>query len=422
MKEKIIDRSSYKVHLIETDKFKDVHIEIRFREELKKENITKRNVVTNMLLVNTEEYNTTRKFQIAKEELYNAHLSCCLEKIGQYISSGFSIRVLGDKYSESGNVKKAIKFLTNIIYHPNAINKSFDKDNYEYIMENIKNDLKNIKDDKINYSEISSLELYDKDNPASFRIAGYLEDLNDITPKNLYEYYMHMIRTNILDIYVVGSFNEVDVLDTLKEKIKCDTLKRNKILKPYKTKKRIKALRLTEKDENTQSNLVNIYSFLRLKEKEKKYVMPIFSYILGGGVSSKLFKDVREEKSMAYFINSSFLHGYDLFKIRAGITKDNHKEVLKLIDKNVASIKKGDFTDEDIITSINNIITTKKEYLDYHNGIINYFYTRIINDIPDIEDLEENMNKVTKKEISSLAKKLKLECAYLLEGDKDGRN
>ena len=64
------DLGSYKLHLINTDKFKTVTIKVLFHTPIKKEEITKRILVTNLLLQSSKKFDSRRKLTIESENLY----------------------------------------------------------------------------------------------------------------------------------------------------------------------------------------------------------------------------------------------------------------------------------------------------------------------------------------------------------------
>ena len=71
---KRIDKLAYKLHLIKTDKFKSNYIEICFKRKVKKEEITLRNMLSNILIESSKNYPTNRLMEIRKEELYGTGL------------------------------------------------------------------------------------------------------------------------------------------------------------------------------------------------------------------------------------------------------------------------------------------------------------------------------------------------------------
>ncbi|MDT8901349.1 M16 family metallopeptidase [Anaeroselena agilis] len=74
------------------------------------------------------------------------------------------------------------------------------------------------------------------------------------------------------------------------------------------------------------------------------YVAHVLNNILGGGISSRLFQAIREERGLAYSIYS-YLSNYSdcgLFTIYAGTRPANLDQVIELVLENVEQLKNGD--------------------------------------------------------------------------------
>ncbi|HOV78715.1 MAG TPA: pitrilysin family protein [Bacillota bacterium] len=76
-------------------------------------------------------------------------------------------------------------------------------------------------------------------------------------------------------------------------------------------------------------------------DHEQIYVFQVINTVLGGGLSSRLFQEIREQRGLAYSVYSyhSSYHDTGLFCIYAGLSRQNVEEVLNLIFKQVKDIK-----------------------------------------------------------------------------------
>jgi len=78
------------------------------------------------------------------------------------------------------------------------------------------------------------------------------------------------------------------------------------------------------------------------------YALQIFSMILGGGMSSRLFQEVRENRGLAYSV-SAYIVGYQdcgVLGIYAGTTPEHAAEMLQAIREVTASMQHGVSDDE----------------------------------------------------------------------------
>ena len=143
------DLGSFSLHLINTNKFKTITVKVVFHTPIKKEEITKKNILTDILLQSTQKYDSKRKLTIEAEELYSAEIGTSNQRIGNYIFTSFLLQVLHDKYTEEGNLEKSLEFLSEIIYNPDINESGFQKDKLDLAKYNMVVSLSTIKEYKI---------------------------------------------------------------------------------------------------------------------------------------------------------------------------------------------------------------------------------------------------------------------------------
>jgi len=196
----------------------------------------------------------------------------------------------------------------------------------------------------------------------------------------------------------------------------------NTIKKPVDThfiehkKFRARTKTVKEKREISQSKLYIGFKCDKLSLFEKQYVANIYSFILGGGPDSKLFKSVREKNSLCYYVSSSFKSVSNLLIITSGIDKKDYRKAVNLIKKEVKSMMNGDFDDSDIKKAIVTYINSLEASLDSPASIISSY---VSNEYLGFDLMDERIKKietVTKYMIINFSKKIHLDTIFLLEG------
>ena len=417
------DLGAYKLHLINTDKFKTIMIRVSFRSPIIKEKITMRNILSNMFMQSSKKYNSKRALTIKAQDLYAADLQTSNTRLGNYINTDFYLSVLNDKYTEPGNFKDAVEFLGEIIFNPDVEDEKFDDEKLDIVKTTCRSALESIKENTSNYCLIKMFELFDKDSPCSYRMMGYLEDLDKINTENLYEHYLDMLKSDLVDIFVIGEINEDEVTKLIKENMNINTLKKQKV--PYLVEEknvRNKILSDSEEIDGSQSKLSMAFRVNGLSDYERNYPLSLFNVIFGGSSDSKLFKVVREENSLCYTIRSIPNKLDNLILVRAGIDKDSYEKCVSLVNKCLEDMCKGDFTERDLNMAKEYYNTALEELEESEFKIINNYYMMELIGTDTIEEKREKMNKVTKEEIIEVAKKVSLDTIFLLEGVKNEGN
>ena len=80
----LIDMGGYNLHIIKTKKFKTITMQVMFRDKVKKEDITIRNLLRNVLFNSNKDYKTEKLLNIQIEKLYDLKLSTSSFSVGNY--------------------------------------------------------------------------------------------------------------------------------------------------------------------------------------------------------------------------------------------------------------------------------------------------------------------------------------------------
>ena len=411
------DLGSFNLHMIKTDKFKTMTVKVLFERPIKREDITFRNVLTDVMLLSTEDYKTKRDLTIKTEELYSADMYSGTNRIGNYIITSFNIQLLNDKYTEEGNFEEAIKFLSSVIFKPDIKNGKFDEENINIVVHNTKTVMNSIKESAVGYGIIRTNEAFDKDGPICYRITGYEEDLDKIDSTTLYDYYCSMIDKDFVDIFVEGDFDEKEILALIKKYFKFRKVKKKNV--PFELsyrKPRKRRLIAKEKIDNTQSILSIACSLSKLNDFEKKYVLDLANIIIGGGADSKLFKEIREKNSLCYSIFSFSSKEDHTLYIVSGIDRDNFDKTLSLITKLLNDLRKGKFELKDIDNAKELYLSSLEGIEDKEYGIISQYIAQEFLNEPSVLEKIKSIKEVKKSDIVKVFKKINMDTVFLLEG------
>ena len=415
MEYKKINKTSYNIHLIKTDKFKTIDIRGCFRDEIRKEDITLRNMLSSLMTYSTDTYPTKRDLVLKSEDLYAATIFTKSYRSGRFSLVNFYLSMLNEKYTEKGMYEESIKFLSDVIFNPNFNKEKEFNDAYKFLYESANRTLKGLKENGGNYSTIRVLEEID-DNPYSYRDVGYMDDLKKINLDSLKEYYNKLITSSLVDIIVIGDIND-DIVKLIEKYFDFKTFKRPKIdpiITHDKFRQRVKSIK--EENDASQSKLSIACKIGKLTTFERNFVLNVYNAILGGSSESKFFQIIREKNSLAYYVYSSINKLDSLMLIRAGISKDNYDKTISLIKKLMKEVEDGKFTLDDIKVAQENYISSLNEVEDSSDGIVEAYLANELLGLGDLETRKKEIMKVTKEDVMKVAKKIKLDTIFLLEG------
>ena len=408
---------AYNLNVIKTNNFKTVRVEVKFRNVVKKEEITLRNLLKMVLIESTKKFDTERKFVIESEELYDLKLSSTSSRVGNFTTLSFNLTFLNEKYTEKGLHNKSLDFLMEVLFNPNVSNNKFDSLSFNNCVNKLEKSIMGRKDNKTKYSIFALLQ-HMGDYAYSYDQYGYLSDLKNIDEAKLYEYYKKVLINDLVDVYVIGNVDSNEIREYFINNFKINSFKKEKtnaLIDEVLPRKRVKVFK--EEDAVNQTKIAIGLRFNDVSEYERKYVLYVYNEILGGSGNSLLFDTVREKNSLAYYINS-IAQGYDnLLIIYTGIDKDRVDLGLKLIKKTIKDIEKGKFTSDMFNNAINMITSSLKLSLETQPSVINNYYAMNILNSDDINTRISKFEKVTKEDVINFSKKIKMDTIFLLEGD-----
>jgi len=138
---------------------------------------------------------------------------------------------------------------------------------------------------------------------------------------------------------------------------------------------------------------------------KSRYAAEIFDSILGGGMSSRLFQEIREKRGLGYAVRSSLEQSKDYAYevIYVGTVKEKIEEVKKIILKEIKKMKNltlGDLNDaKERLIGLREV---EKEKCD--STMVDLIHEELGGSAENYYKYEENINNVKLKEVKLLSK------------------
>ena len=413
-------KNGIKLHTIKTEKFKTNLIAVMLTTKLDRKNVTKNALIPAVLRRGTKFMQTQEDINKKMEDMYGASFDCGLDKTGDNQILKFYMETVNNEFlpqDAENMIKSSIEKIFEIIFNPYLENGVFKKEYVEQEKENIKQIIDGKIDSKARYALDRCIEEMYKNEPFGLYKFGYVEDLKDINEKNLYEYYLELIKTCKIDIYISGIVDE-NIHNIIKQNENIEKLQERKPdFKEFELTKKEneEAKEIQESMEITQGKLI-IGLDVNILDKDARYKIMIYNSLLGGSANSKLFQNVREKASLAYTASSSYYRFKNNIFINCGIDIPNYQKALEIIKKQIEDMKNGDFTDEEIENAKNGIIASIKTIDDEQDTEITYYFGQELSGTKtSLEEYIENIQKVNKADVLEVAKQISINTIYFLK-------
>lgn len=407
------------LHVIPTTKYKTIKLYIRFAEKLSKETISQRTLLSNLLETNSLNYPTQADVSKKLADMYGASFGFQINKKGDSHYITLVLNIVNEKFlpHHENILAEAIDFIKEMLFYPNRSQGAFDLETFEREKTNLIEYIESIYDDKQSEAALKLQDLYFQDEDQQTPSFGTIQDLEKVTADSLSTYYDQMLANNAVDILVIGDVKEEELISLVK------TLPFKPRTAPffpgfYCQSSRQNFLEKKEQQPVVQSKL-NLGFRTGIYYHETDYFpLQVFNGLFGGFPHSKLFMNVREKESMAYYTSSSIdtFRGY--LTVQTGIEGKNKERVLELIQQQLESLKQGDITDEELLQTKEMLRNHYILSLDNSSALLEKSY--LISKYPKAclsdEEWLACLNQVTVKDIKRVADQVTLEAIYFLEG------
>ncbi|GAA0612027.1 pitrilysin family protein [Virgibacillus siamensis] len=404
-------------HLVPNKKHKTISVVVKMMAPLSREDITKRALIPHILQQGTASFPDRSSIQRKLDDLYGAVLSLDGAKKGNYHIISVRLEIANQTFisNEGSILDEGLELLREVIFNPKISGDSFDPSVTTRQKDILKQKIHALMDDKMSYANMRLIDEMCEEETYQLHVQGYERDLKDITPTNLYGYYQTLLKEDQMDIYVGGDFHPDEMASKLKH-----YFKRNKPVKTFTNQtesvKTIEKPKTVMEQQNLQQAKLHLGYRTHCTFQNNKYpALQVFNGLFGGFPSSKLFLNVREENSLAYYAASRIESHKGLMLVFSGIAPGDYEKAREIIEEQMQAMKKGDFNEGNIADTKELIVNQLRETMDHPQGLIEMMYQNAVAGTSRTpEELIESINSVTKQEIVDVADQIELDTVYLL--------
>jgi len=294
----------------------------------------------------------------------------------------------------SKHLKIALDVLSDMVKNPKLDEKELGKER-KVIFEEIKM-----------RRDIPSVYIFDKvgkflyDPDSLLNVIGTYETMNSITREKMVEKFKEVYQPNNMILCVVGNADFEEIVKFAEESFEKG---KGKVLE-FKIKLRNES-KIEERKGIDQANLVFAYHVPVASDK-KNYAAQVLSVLMAGGLSSRLFQEIREKRNLAYAVkgDSAITKDFAYNIIYVGTMKENVEKVKRLILDEFEKVA-------DSLTEFE--LNQVKEQMigNYHIGMeesqtqmINLLYHEVDGNAKEFYNLEKNIKAVKLDDVKELAK------------------
>jgi predicted Zn-dependent peptidase len=324
------------ISLIQTDKFKDTQISIRFLGDNAEPNITQRALLAYVLMDRFEAYPTKQAVNLKTDDLFALSFDVKVASYGSLHAIEYRMTTLSERFSGESHLEEAINFAASCLKAP-----LISLETLQEAKTNLKAALLRIYDKPSHQALISAMRLGGEGEPLANFSQGTPELIDKITLEMLKETHHRMLVEDAVFVIGVGEFNEAH-----RKLLQFHFPQPTEIRSPA-SPIRIKPFRSSEESKAVkQTALVRLYATSRTNADPDYAPFRVMTYLLGQLPNSLLFTEVREKRNLCYSIYSSLMHFDGAMMVSTGISADQIDAVIDLIEQQLKRLIKADYPQE----------------------------------------------------------------------------
>ncbi|WP_052036491.1 EF-P 5-aminopentanol modification-associated protein YfmF [Tumebacillus flagellatus] len=412
------------VHVLPTQKYKMTTIVVNLIQELREDTVTGLALIPYVLLRGSAQCPTPEKLNLALDDLYGASLHGLSIKKGERLVIDFTMSVPNEKFlaTEVNLFEKALEILSGVLTNPVTENGGFLPAYVDAEKEQQKKRMAAIIDDKTSYARERCLEEMTKGEPFAIPRLGYEQELETITPQELYALYQQMLSSSPAHVYVIGDVDPDQVSQQIFKAFSFERNVRGDFPPVNVTHQAGEVKTIVDRMDVNQGKL-NIGFWTNVGYDSDDYAaMMMCNGIFGVFPHSKLFLNVREKHSLAYYASSRNEALKGLLYVQSGVEFANFEKALEITKEQLKEIQQGNITDQEMEFTLKGYVNSYKTSLDQPGSLADIHLNGVIGGrVRTTEEMIEQLQNVTKDDVVRVSQGIQLDTVYMLR-DQEGES
>ena len=400
-------------------RFKQSVLSLQFLRPMCREEAALNALLPTVLLRGTASAPDMRSITLKLDDLYGASVGALVRRIGDIQCTGLSCGFIDDRFTLEGDrlLAPMMTFLEEILLRPATENGVFRDAYVQTEKQNLIWTIEAQRNDKRSYANNQLLKIMCAEDSYGIPRLGEIPQVEAITKESLYAHYRKILEESPVHVFYVGSAQPEVVAQVLKPML--SKLAKRPITLPSQTG--FAPIPFSEHEEVldvAQGKLcMGFATPINLRHPDYAAVQ-VCNTILGAGMTSKLFMQVRERMSLCYDIGSGFHGSKGIMTVAAGIEFEKKQIVQDEILHQLREICDGNITADELTAAKEALLSNLRATHDSPGAIEGYYASAAISGIGmNPAEFMEAIMAVTPRQVSRAAKTLSLQTVYFLKGE-----
>lgn len=407
-----------RLRCIQTDQFRSGYFSLSLLRPLDEGEAAKNALLMNVLRRGTRTLPDMEKLAEALDELYGASVEPVLRQMGETMAIGFSAAFPDDRYLPRGEavLEKLIDLTGELLLDPATHGGLLNAAYVTSERVNLRDRIQAVVNDKRSYALMRLRALMCAEEPYGVYPLGTAESAEKITNLTLTKHYKTVLATSPVELFYCGSAEPERVALAVQRAFRAlPGGEERAIPEPIPKNDCGETRYVTEYLDVEQGNLAIGFRLGESMDRPDYPALAVFNELYGGGPSSRLFREVREARSLCYHAGAGIERYKGLMTVMAGIAFESYDEALEAILLELGRCAQGDFTDQELETARISVASSYRMAQDEPSSLCGFHLGQDLLGVGgDLRQYAALALEVTAEDVRRVARSAKPDLVYFL--------
>ncbi len=400
-------------------RFKQSHLTIQFLRAMCREEASLNALLPAILLRGCETAPDIRAITLRLDDLYGASVGPLVRRCGDYQTTGLACSFIADRYALEADriLEPMLAFVRELLMQPVLENGVFCSDYVESEKKNLISTIESQMNDKRTYAAACLMRHMCQKDPLGIPRLGDTDSVGRITAESAYRHYRKILEESPVELFYVGAAQPDALVPALKQLFSGMGQNRKPLppqtpYRPSDPGEHLKTMAVS------QGKLAMGFVTPITNQDPRFAAMQVFNCVFGGGMTGKLFANIREKLSLCYDISSSCYSSKGILTVGAGIDCDKQQLVQEQVLAQLEACCREQITDTELAAAKQALISSLRSAHDSPGAIEGYYATGILSGLKLTPDTYiRQVEQVSAHQVAEVAKTLTLHTVFFLKGE-----
>ncbi|HCT81262.1 MAG TPA: peptidase M16 [Micromonosporaceae bacterium] len=193
------------------------------------------------------------------------------------------------------------------------------------------------------------------DNPLGRLISGTVDTITPMTRKQIHGFYRRRYTSPNIVVSAAGNLDHANVVRMVRQALAKSSFAdfpaaQPAPMRPADVKTKLRPPTTVLRGDDTEQAHLVLGGKAVGRHDERRFALGVLNNVFGGGMSSRLFQQIREQRGLAYSVYSYVSHFAELgtFGVYAGCAPAKAEEVLGLVRRELAGVARDGITEDEL--------------------------------------------------------------------------